>query len=103
MNDDQKTSLQPGTMLRVTNRKGLIGYQYSPDPWEPIDESDDQTKNFSVFFGDLVMLCKPLFKSSFGLITLAVLHPVRGKICLNFSAEEIKKNLEIVGVDEDDK
>lgn len=102
MNDDQKTSLQPGTLLRVTNKFGLGGYQYSPDPWKP-NTSDSQTKNFSVFFGDLVMLCKPLFKSSFGLITLAVLHPVRGKICLNFSAEEIKKNLEIVGVDEDDK
>ena len=88
-------------MLRVTNRTGLGGYQYSSDPWKP-NKSGSRTK-FSIFFGDLVMLCKPLFKNSFGLITLAVLHPVHGKICLNFRANEIEKCLEIVGVDEDDK
>jgi len=101
MNDDQKTSPQPGTMLRVTNRTGLGGYQYSSDPWDP--NSLHQVKYVDVVFGDLVMLCKPLFKNSFGLITLAVLHPVHGKICLNFRANEIEKCLEIVGVDEDDK
>lgn len=101
MNDDQKTSLQPGTMLRATNRKGLGGFQYSPDPWDP--NNLHQVKYVDVVFGDLVMLCKPPYENLFGLTTLAVLHPAHGKICLNFSAEEIKKNLEIVGVDEDDK
>ena len=96
-----KTNFRPGMLLRVVAKIGLSGIRHSPDPWKP--HTSNTTKIVNIDFGDPVLLCKPPFKSLFGLTTLAVLHPAHGKICLNFSVEEIKKNLEIVGVDEDDK
>jgi len=88
----------PGNLLRVSRQ--CLGFQYKPDSWQ-IGSTDRES--FTIKPNDLMSLCKPpLIDSKFSFLVFPVLHPVYGKITLNFNPGNAMNYLGVVSVEEDE-
>lgn len=87
----------PGSLLKVS--QACVGFQYKPDPWNPTGLRN----RFSLELNDLVTLCKlPFPHPHYRTYVYPVLHPIHGRIILNFNLIDAMNFLEVVSVEEDE-